>query len=104
MTIAEVTKLDDEQVSIRLAELNEGLEETQQWALANEKLNKTFLFKDFIHAFGWMSKLAIYAEKVNHHPEWFNVYNKVTVQLTTHDVNGISTLDFDMAKMMETCA
>ncbi len=62
---------------------------------------KTFKFDDFADAFGWMTSAAIWAEKWNHHPEWSNVYNKVTVTLTTHDVDGLSTLDAKLARKMD---
>jgi 4a-hydroxytetrahydrobiopterin dehydratase len=62
---------------------------------------KTFEFNDFAHAFGWMTSAAIWAEKWGHHPEWSNVYNKVTVTLTTHDVDGLSTLDAKLARKMD---
>lgn len=67
------------------------------WKLVNGKLNKSFEFKDFIEAFGFMTRVAIKAEKMNHHPEWFNVYNKVKIDLVTHDVNGISNYDIKLA-------
>lgn len=62
---------------------------------------KTYKFNDFADAFGWMTRAAIWAEKWNHHPEWSNVYNKVTVTLTTHDVDGLSTLDAKLARKMD---
>ena len=62
---------------------------------------KTFKFDDFAHAFDWMTSAAIWAEKWNHHPEWSNVYNKVTVALTTLDVDGLSTLDAKLARKMD---
>lgn len=61
------------------------------WKEENNKLVKTFTFKDFIEAFGFMSKVAIVAEKMNHHPNWSNVYNKVTFELSTHDAGNIVT-------------
>ena len=64
-------------------------------------ITKQFVFDDFTSAFEWMTSIAFYAEKKNHHPEWFNVYNKVDVILTTHDVGGVSLLDIDLAKKME---
>lgn len=67
------------------------------WKLVNGKLNKSFEFKNFIEAFGFMAKVAMQAEKMNHHPEWFNVYNKVKIDLVTHDVNGISNYDIRLA-------
>ncbi|MBN4074982.1 MAG: 4a-hydroxytetrahydrobiopterin dehydratase [SAR86 cluster bacterium] len=96
MTIA---ALNSEEVSARLKLLNEPLE--SHWILDSGKLSKTFVFKNFIEAFGFMSKVALYAEKVNHHPEWFNVYKTVAVQLTTHEVGGVSEKDFDLALQME---
>ena len=90
-----------EQVLTALEELNQNLETDKQWTIANDKLCKTFQFKSFIWAFGWMGQVAIWAEKLKHHPEWFNVYNKVNVELTTHDAGGISELDFKLAQKME---
>lgn len=94
-------KYTEQQIQEALATLNEGKSENQLWQLSGDKLVKTFKFKSFIRAFGWMSQIAIWAEKLNHHPEWFNVYNKVEVQLTTHDADGISELDFKLAQKME---
>lgn len=73
------------------------------WSFVENRdaLTKTFQFKNFINAFGFMTKCAIYAEKIDHHPEWFNVYNRVDVTLSTHDCNGLSLLDFKMAKKMD---
>ena len=90
-----------EQVETALTQLNATLAADDHWAIKNEKLCKTFKFKSFIRAFGWMSQIAIWAEKLKHHPEWFNVYNKVEVELTTHDADGISELDFKLAEKME---
>ena len=96
------TKLDTQQIMNALVSLNEGKEDANKWQVSEHgKLIKTFKFKSFIHAFGWMSQIAIWAEKLNHHPEWFNVYNKVNVELTTHDVGGISELDFKLAEKMD---
>lgn len=61
-------------------------------------ISRTYHFKDFAAAFGFMAQMAIVSEGMNHHPEWFNVYNRVEVTLTTHDVNGLSTLDIDWAR------
>jgi 4a-hydroxytetrahydrobiopterin dehydratase len=94
-------KYTSEQVKTALATLNSNLPADEQWELKDEKLSKTFKFKSFIRAFGWMTQIAIWAEKLKHHPEWFNVYNKVEVQLTTHDADGISELDFKLAEKME---
>ncbi|AEP29694.1 4a-hydroxytetrahydrobiopterin dehydratase [Brumicola nitratireducens] len=89
------------QVEDALTQLNQNLSDEEQWVIKNEKLCKTFKFKSFIRAFGWMTQIAIWAEKLKHHPEWFNVYNKVDVELTTHDAGGISELDFKLAEKME---
>jgi 4a-hydroxytetrahydrobiopterin dehydratase len=94
-------KYSQEQIHIQLKNINQPLDVQQQWKIVEGKLTKTFKFKSFIRAFGWMTQIAIWAEKLNHHPEWINVYNKVEVQLTTHDVGGISELDFKLAEKME---
>ena len=70
---------------------------------ANGKLEKTFLFKDFNQAFGFMAQSALMAEKLDHHPEWFNVYNKVKVELTSHDAGGLTELDVALARFMNKC-
>lgn len=64
-------------------------------------LQKLFLFTDFNQAFGFMSRVALAAEKMNHHPEWSNVYNRVDVTLSTHDAGGVTALDFKLAKFMD---
>jgi 4a-hydroxytetrahydrobiopterin dehydratase len=94
-------KYSQAQIHIQLKNINQALDVQQQWQVVEGKLIKTFKFKSFIRAFGWMSQIAIWAEKLNHHPEWYNIYNKVEVQLTTHDVGGISELDFKLAEKME---
>lgn len=66
-----------------------------------DAIKKTFVFNNFIDAFGWMTRVAIWAEKWDHHPEWDNVYKTVNVVLTTHDVGGLSTLDAKLARKME---
>ena len=97
-------KYDQAQIDAALTELNANLDADKQWAIVDGKLNKTFKFKSFVRAFGWMSQVAIVAEKMVHHPEWFNVYNRVEINLTTHDVQGISDYDFTLAKKMENFA
>ena len=66
-----------------------------------DAITKTFTFRNFIDAFGFMTKAAIHAEKLNHHPEWFNVYNRVDVTLTTHDCDGLSMRDIELASKMD---
>lgn len=77
--------------------------QTRGWSLVEDRdaIRKTYKFGSFVDAWGWMSKMAIEAEKLNHHPEWFNVYNKVEVTLTTHDVGGLSQLDVALAERMD---
>lgn len=76
------------------------------WAMVKDRdaIQKSFVFKNFVEAFGFMSRAAIWAEKLNHHPEWFNVYKTVEVTLTTHDTGGLSELDAKLAKKMDQLA
>ena len=89
------------QLQQHLDSLNQDLE--REWAVIGGKLQKSFNFKNFIDAFGFMTRAAFYAEKLNHHPEWSNVYGTVTVNLTTHEAGGITELDFKLASAMEEC-
>jgi 4a-hydroxytetrahydrobiopterin dehydratase len=68
----------------------------------NGKLRRDFKFGNFVEAFGFLTQVAIHAEKMNHHPELYNVYNNVTIELVTHDVDGISDLDFTLAETINT--
>jgi 4a-hydroxytetrahydrobiopterin dehydratase len=74
------------------------------WDVSDANAKKTFVFNTFIEAFGWMTSAAIVAEKLNHHPEWFNVYKTVQVTLTTHDTGELSDLDLKLAKQMDALA
>ena len=71
------------------------------WNEQDNKLQREFKFKDFSEAFAFMSRVALLAEKMDHHPEWSNVYNQVAITWTTHDVRGLSTNDIDMARLCE---
>jgi len=71
------------------------------WTVLDGKLHREYQFPDFIHAFGFMTSAAIVAEAMGHHPEWFNVYNRLTVDLTTHDAGGISAKDFELATKLD---
>ena len=90
-----VQKLDDQERSDALAAL-EGWSEARGGAA----LYREFRFADFSEAFGFMTRSALFAEQTDHHPEWFNVYNRVEVTLTTHDANGVSERDIKMAQFM----
>ena len=70
------------------------------WTRRGEKLHRTFTFRDFSEAFGFMARVALLAEKLNHHPDWANAWNRVTVDLTTHDAGGLTELDFRLAAEM----
>lgn len=75
------------------------------WVVNDDgKLEKQFTFDDFSAAWAFMTRVALFAEKIDHHPEWHNVYNRVRVELTTHDVGGVSSKDIDMAAFMDACA
>ena len=76
------------------------IKEMSGWAIVDGKLRKEFVFDDFTHAFAFMTKAVEHIEKMNHHPEWTNVYNKLTVDLVTHDAGGITQNDIDLAKIL----
>ena len=92
--MANRTKLSPDEVRTQLAEL-------QGWTVVAGKIHREYKFVDFSHAFGFMAAAATAIEKMNHHPEWFNVYNKVTVDLTTHDAGGITEMDLKLARILE---
>jgi len=71
------------------------------WSVKDGKLHKDFVFDTFVDAFGFMSRAALHIERLNHHPEWLNVYNKLTVDLTTHDAGGITQNDIELAKTLD---
>ena len=77
------------------------LKNSPGWSVVNEKLHKEFLFDSFNQAFGFMTRAAMEIEKMNHHPEWFNVYNRITVELTTHDAGGITKNDTNLARILD---
>ena len=88
-----ITKLSPEVIETKLKELPD-------WELKNEKLHRELKFKNFVEAFGFMTQVALLAERADHHPEWSNVWSKVVIDLTTHEANGISQRDFDLAEQI----
>lgn len=94
-----ITRLTD-------AERDAALPDLSGWRLRGDGLaiEREFRFGDFAEAFGFMARVAILAEKADHHPEWFNVYNRVQVTLTTHDADGLSTRDVQLARAMNAIA
>ena len=87
-------KLDDDGIERQLTDL-------PGWTVAGGKLHREYRFADFVAAFGFMASAALVAEAMNHHPEWFNVYHTVRIDLVTHDAGGITELDFKLAGRME---
>ncbi|MGA2433756.1 MAG: 4a-hydroxytetrahydrobiopterin dehydratase [Bryobacteraceae bacterium] len=92
------------QARISSEELHSALAGLPGWELAGEKLHREYRFPDFIHAFGFMATAAVMIEALGHHPEWSNVYNRVTVDLTTHDAGGITAKDLELARKLEAIA
>lgn len=95
--MSEPPQLDDTAIEGALIELD-------GWVRDGQRIKKTFTFVDFKRAFAFMTEVALAAESMNHHPEWFNVYSTVEVALTTHDAGGISRLDFELAQVMDNAA
>ena len=88
-------------VKLDSQEVEESFKSLDGWSLSEDNIKKTFIFSNFVEAFAFMTKCATYAEEINHHPEWTNTYNKVEVLLTTHDVQGLSEFDFQVASFMD---
>jgi 4a-hydroxytetrahydrobiopterin dehydratase len=82
---------------LSLQDINEQLAQLDDWCLQDDKLQRQFVFGNFVEAFGFMSQVALLAEAMDHHPEWSNVYNRVNIALTTHDAGGITERDFTLA-------
>lgn len=85
-------------------DIDEHLKNLPGWSVVNEKLHKEFQFESFNQAFGFMTRAAMEIEKMNHHPEWFNVYNRISIELTTHDAGGITKNDVNLAKILNSLA
>ena len=91
----------NESAQLSIDVINTKLEQYTKWTLQNNKLYRRLVFEDFIHAFGFMTQVAIVAQSINHHPEWANVYRTIDIYLTTHDVGGISEKDFELLEKIE---
>ena len=85
-------------------EVRTALTGLRGWKFVKGKLHREYKFADFMHAFGFMTTSALAIERMNHHPEWFNVYNKVVVDLSTHDVGGVSEKDIALARILDNFA
>ena len=92
-----MTKATEPEIQNTIAELG-------TWTVENGKLHREYQFRSFVQAFGFMTQVALLAERAAHHPEWFNVYNRVMVDLTTHEAGGITQKDLDLAREMEQIA
>jgi len=90
-----MTALSVAEIGTRLLALN--ADSAEPWSFVEGKIRKEFVFEDFVGAFGFMASAALVAERQNHHPEWSNVYNRVVINLTTHDAGGVSEADFLLA-------
>ena len=91
-----MSKLNEEQITQALNDLDGWVRHSDR-----DAIQKTFQFNDFNEAFGWMCRVALYAEQQNHHPEWFNVWSRVEVTLATHDAGGVTQKDLDLAEFMD---
>ncbi|MBZ5624238.1 MAG: 4a-hydroxytetrahydrobiopterin dehydratase [Acidobacteriia bacterium] len=89
-----ITKLSESEIRSALSELS-------GWTVSHGKLHREYTFADFVQAFGFMTSAALVAEAMGHHPEWQNIYNRVTIDLTTHDAGGISAKDFELAGKLD---
>jgi 4a-hydroxytetrahydrobiopterin dehydratase len=89
-----IKKLSDTEIADRLIQV-------PAWKRDGDKIRRDFRFDSFVTAFGFMTQVALLAEKADHHPEWSNVYNRVSIELTTHDASGLSQRDFDLAKLID---
>ena len=88
-------KLNEQEIKERMISIDPA------WHFKEKRIDRDFLFKDFIEAFSFMTAVALIAEKSAHHPDWKNVYNKVTISLNTHDAGGITAKDFDLAEAID---
>lgn len=85
-------------------QINDALADLDGWHLVENKIHKDYQFESFNEAFGFMTRAAMEIEKMNHHPEWFNVYNKISIDLTTHDAGGVTQNDLRLAGILDSLA
>jgi 4a-hydroxytetrahydrobiopterin dehydratase len=95
---------EEEYRKLSKSEITSNLSELDGWKLSRGKIRREFEFSGFEDAFAFMTRVALEVEKLDHHPEWFNVYNNVTIELVTHDVGGLSDYDFRLAKIIDDVA
>ncbi len=95
---SKMEKLNEQEIKARMTELDPS------WIVFGKFLHRELLFKNFVEAFSFITAVALLAEKANHHPNWNNAYNKVVIALSTHDADGITTKDFDLAKAIDKTA
>jgi 4a-hydroxytetrahydrobiopterin dehydratase len=90
----------DSYLKLSEQEIQREVNKLQGWEVVNGKLSRSIEFNSFVDAFGFMTKVAMEAEKLNHHPEWFNVYSRLKIELVTHDIGGISNYDIKLASII----
>ena len=93
--------MPDQAKNLAASEIGTALKALSGWSIMEGKLHREYQFANFAEAFGFMTSAALVAESMNHHPEWFNVYSTVKIDLSTHDVGGISDRDFELAKIID---
>ena len=96
--------MTSERKKLTAAEIDSAIHELPGWSVAAGKLHRSYVFRDFVQAWAFMSSSALVVQQMDHHPEWSNVYNRVTVDLVTHDLKGISTWDLELARKLEALA
>jgi 4a-hydroxytetrahydrobiopterin dehydratase len=102
MTSSSSEKTDSsEYKKLSKEEIRKEISKMKKWKTVSGKLHREFVFENFEEAFSFMTRAALEVEKLDHHPEWFNVYNKVSIDLVTHDVGGISNYDFRLARILD---
>ncbi len=101
---SETSSLLSKNQPLSTVEIEQSLKELERWQYINNKLRREFQFSTFVEAFSFMTAMALVSESMGHHPEWSNIYNQVTIELTTHDANGVTLLDINWAKKADELA